>query len=140
LLLSHCFALVLLISGYKNILHSFEQFSLATVFYAFFIFLAPLFAWYHFLDSRYNLIVSSEGITTSKGDFYQWALIDKTYIKEVVERTNKYFLILELCYNQAEKAELDISFFDIKPEDIALIVETFKNNAQPITERLQKSG
>ena len=136
LLLSHCFAFVLLVSGYKSILNSLEQFSFATVFYAFFIVIAPLFAWYYFTDNRSKLVISLEGIAKDKRDFYQWSLISKTYIKEVVQTTNKYFLVLELCYNQAEKAEVDISFLDRKPDDIALIVETFKNKAQPITRAL----
>ncbi len=131
--LSHTFAAALLITEYKAILDSFERFSFGTIFYTFFTIIAPLFAWIYFFDNRHKLAISSEGVMTSQGDLYQWSLINKTYIKEVIEKTNKYFLILELSYSQTEKIELDISFMDTKPEDIALIVETLKSKALPIT-------
>jgi len=128
LLISHAFALVLILDSPNDFINSFFHFSFSTIFYSFFTIIALPITWYHYFDNKPKLTISNEGIWTKEKGLYVWGMIIQMSIHEVNFEGQKYYLILHVNYGNGDTEEIktEITYLDKKPEVIAQIIENLK--------------
>ena len=129
LIISHLFAVVLIVDSPQTFIKSFSHFLMDTIFYGLFTIVTLPIAWYHYFDDKAKLRITNEGILIEDKDLYYWGMITKTSIREVNDEGRKYYLVLNVVYRNAEPQEIitDITYLDKKPEDVAQIIERLKN-------------
>jgi hypothetical protein len=133
LIISHAFAAAIILGDPSIFLNSFSHFSVITLFYGFFTFVALPVAWYHYFDNKPKLTISYEGIWTPDEGLYTWGMITQTSIKEESCDGQKYYLILNVSYGNGEPEEIksEVTYLDKKPEVISHIIEKLKLKVLP---------